>query len=80
MCMRQCPYYNAQRSIVEMIYRKSCFERNHSKMKAFEIVKVSNRQQDKENISSVDRERNENGFYLNEITKEADFMDYLHLK
>lgn len=52
-------------------------------MKAFKIVKIPNRQQDKENILSVDQERelNQNGFYLNKTTKEADFMDYyLHLK
>lgn len=35
-------------------YRKSCFERNHSKMKAF--VNCENLQQDKENISSVSAE------------------------
>lgn len=61
-------------------YKKSCFERNHSKMKAFEIVKISNRQQDKENISSVDRELNENGFYLNKTTKEADFYGLFAFK
>lgn len=65
----KCVYshYNAQPS---KWYRKSCFERNHSKMKAFEIVKMSNGIK-KKNIVCGPRV---------ETTIKADFMDYLHLK